>query len=64
MVAIEHDTKFRKMFEELESDPEYQKELKRIEQAEKRIAAYRREARGDLCHEDQKESVNHAWFSG
>jgi len=52
MVAIEHDTTFQKMFEELELDPEYQKELQRIEQAEKRIAAYRREARGDLCHED------------
>ena len=52
MVAIEHDTTFERMFEELESDPEYQKELQRIEQAEKRIAAYRREARGDLCHED------------
>ncbi|MBO6031958.1 MAG: hypothetical protein J6Q22_10995 [Prevotella sp.] len=52
MVAIEHDTTFKKMFEELELDPEYQKELQRIEQAEKRIAAYRREARGDLCHED------------
>ena len=37
MVEIVHDDKFDKMFKELENDPEYLKELSRIEEEEKRL---------------------------
>ena len=36
MVEIVHDDKFDKMFRELENDPEYLKELNRIEEEERR----------------------------
>lgn len=39
MVKIEHDERFEKMFKELDNDPEYLEELRKIEEMEKRYGA-------------------------
>ena len=46
MVEIVHDDKFDKMFRELENDPEYLKELSRIEDEERRLNERRKEGNG------------------
>ena len=46
MVEIVHDDKFDKMFRELENDPEYLKELSRIEEEERRLNERRKEGNG------------------
>ena len=46
MVEIVHDDKFDKMFRELENDPEYLKELSRIEEEEKLLNERRKEGNG------------------
>ena len=43
MVEIVHDDKFDKMFKELENDPEYLKELSRIEEEERQLNERRKE---------------------
>ena len=47
MVEIVHDDKFDKMFRELENDPEYLKELSRIEEEERRLNERRKDERED-----------------
>ena len=46
MVEVVHDDRFDKMFKELENDPEYLKELGRIEEDERRLNERRTKEEG------------------